>query len=135
MTLKRSLFCITTYLTVLIAHYVKRGAHLYRNLSNRFDSKLHWKGRSFVSEFFWSSFISRIDSFSAIGFLICDDTQSNMILNLILILQVIWIITDTACGEKPGFVQSMTRVFRDEYTHSCDVESVSNLDSLNVFMI
>ena len=35
-------------------HYVERGALLYRNLSNCFDSTLHWKGHSFAYEFFQS---------------------------------------------------------------------------------
>ena len=36
----------------LIAHYVRRVALLYRNLSNCFDSTLHLKERPFVSEYF-----------------------------------------------------------------------------------
>jgi len=47
---ERVLFCIATYLTTLIAHYIGRGALLYRNLFNCFHSTLRWKGRSFVSQ-------------------------------------------------------------------------------------
>ena len=44
-------------------------------LFNCFDYTLHWKGPSFVSELFWNSFLARVDSFSVVGFLICDLTS------------------------------------------------------------
>ena len=59
---------MATYLTALIAHYVRRVALLYRNLSNCFDSTLHPKERSFVSELFLSQLLSRVEAFSAAGF-------------------------------------------------------------------
>ena len=37
---------------ILMAHYTERGALLYHNLFNCFDSTIDWKGRPSVSELF-----------------------------------------------------------------------------------
>jgi len=62
------LFIITfSDLPALIAHYSERVALLYHNLSNWFDSLLHWKGRYFSFSSFYSKF-NRGSSFFAVCF-------------------------------------------------------------------